>query len=260
MAKSPERHLSEVLERIKQIQEISQPQGVYIGELNGHVTNLISRLDGVVAYPLCQAGSSSKQTVSDTTLHIDYLVLFESTTTSVQNMSIRLRELLKRHCEHVVLKGVIVQANYKGCTFDYIPAKKVDSCMMELFDSTTRRPVKTNLDVQTMTIRQSAVTDDIILIKRWRDVCIEKKLIPVFPSLYVGLVVMNAITADDHSDLFSNFTRALQFIYNELPRRDFFDPGNPINKVSDLLSAEQKQAIADQALIDLNRSVSQVIF
>lgn len=91
-------------------------------------------------------------------------------------------------------------------------------------------------------VKDSGRTKEIRAIKIWR-----KNHGLDFPSFYLELTVMKALSGCSFNNLASNFMRTLRYISTDLPTASVEDPANTNNMISDDLTQAEKKAIAAQA-------------
>jgi hypothetical protein len=91
-------------------------------------------------------------------------------------------------------------------------------------------------------VKDSGRTREIRAVKIWR-----KNHGLDFPSFYLELTVMKALSGCTFTNLASNFLRALNYIATEFPTAAIEDPANTNNMISDDLTQAEKKTIAAQA-------------
>lgn len=107
--------------------------------------------------------------------------------------------------------------------------------------------IKTNVWRHINAIASSGCTDEIRIIKLWRD---RRQL--DFPSFYLELAVWNSLQGCRRGDTAANVATALRFLAALFPTLNLIDPSNTNNVVSDDLTAAEKFKIAAAARVSLN--------
>ncbi len=72
-----------------------------------------------------------------------------------------------------------------------------------------------------------------------------------FPSFYLELVVLHALSGSRKGDLANNVLKVLSFLAGDFAGTRFQDPANSANWISDDLDATEKRAIKHQAASSL---------
>lgn len=91
-------------------------------------------------------------------------------------------------------------------------------------------------------VSASGRTNEIRLTKIWKDL---RGL--NFPSFYLELMVIDALKGRMQGQLASNFWEVLRFLCQDFIGRIYYDPANTNNRISDDLTAQERQAIATAA-------------
>jgi hypothetical protein len=101
---------------------------------------------------------------------------------------------------------------------------------------------KTNIDTHIGIVKNSGRIVEIAATKVWRA---EHNI--DFPSIFLELVVINALKGHLQNDIDKNFLHVLDYIKNNIQTISIADPANTNNIISDDLSAHEKMSIAKQA-------------
>lgn len=127
---------------------------------------------------------------------------------------------------------------------DIVPARRQGPTGQ--FHSLYRRKAQswtqTNVISHINTVRNSGRAEEIMIVKAWRE---QKRL--VFPSFYLELVTIEACRGRKVGDLSENVWATLAYIRDNIQTAVFIDPANTNNRISDDLSATEKQALAHAA-------------
>ena len=108
---------------------------------------------------------------------------------------------------------------------------------------------KTNIQTHINLIRGSRRTEEIRVVKLWRD-----QWGLAFPSIYLELAALEALHGEPIGRLSENVTDVLRYLSARLTATRIVDPANTNNVISDDLSISGKQAIAAAAQRALNGS------
>lgn len=127
---------------------------------------------------------------------------------------------------------------------DIVPARRQGPTGQ--FHSLYRRKAQTwtqtNVISHINTVRNSGRAEEIMIMKAWRE---QKRL--TFPSFYLELVTIEACRGRKVGDLSSNVLATLAYIRDNITTAVFIDPANTNNRISDDLTAAEKQALANAA-------------
>jgi hypothetical protein len=96
-------------------------------------------------------------------------------------------------------------------------------------------------------VRDSGRTCEIRFMKLWRD---QRGL--TFPSFYLEMSVIEALANRPVDNPAANIREALEYLRDHFRYRRIFDPVNPNNIISDDLTQNQKNLVADAARATLN--------
>ena len=197
---------------------------------------------------LCEtklSGSRAKGTAIDIATDLDLFISLSSITTNT------LKEIYNSLFKLVVSKGidarkqnVSIGVTYNGCKVDLVPAKRQSqhgndhSLYRRKADSWT----KTNIDKHISNVRNSGRQNEIIALKIWRE---NHGL--EFPSIYLETLAIDALQGKPLNAPAENFIYLLGYIRDNITSKVVYDPANSNNKLSDDLSASEKNLLAQQA-------------
>jgi hypothetical protein len=103
---------------------------------------------------------------------------------------------------------------------------------------------KTNVDTHIRTVAASGVTNEIRVLKLWRN---QKQL--DFPSFYLELSVIRALQLNPGGSLSSNVWNALLYLQDKFEAARIVDPANTNNIISDDLNNTERQRISHAATL-----------
>ena len=141
-------------------------------------------------------------------------------------------------------QNVSIGVSYNGAKIDLVPGRvqtgyyNYHSLYLNRQDSWTQTNVKLHID----RISQSNRIDEIRAIKIWRNLHNLE-----FPSFYLELTVLNALSGRSTSNLAQNVLAVLHYLETSFQTARVEDPANTNNIISQDLTAAEKWAIAEQA-------------
>ncbi|TCR76781.1 nucleotidyltransferase [Rhizobium sp. BK376] len=129
---------------------------------------------------------------------------------------------------------------------DVVPARRHGPTgeFHSLFRRKAETWTQTNVVTHINEVRNSGRTEEVMVIKAWRE---HKSL--TFPSFYLEMVTIEACRGRKVGDLAENVWATLAYIRDNITRAVFIDPANTNNRISDDLTAAEKQALATAASV-----------
>jgi hypothetical protein len=127
---------------------------------------------------------------------------------------------------------------------DVVPARRQGPTgqFHSLYRRKTQSWTQTNVISHINAVRNSGRTEEIMIVKAWRE---QKRL--TFPSFYLELVTIEACRGRKVGDLSENVWATLAYIRDNIKTVVFIDPANTNNRISDDLTAGEKQDLANAA-------------
>jgi hypothetical protein len=145
-------------------------------------------------------------------------------------------------------RNVSLRIRLDDTNLDLVPARRhphsSDHTLWQLRRSTWLR---TNIQEQIRFVRRSGFLDQILALKIWR-----RRHALRFPSFYLELAVIHALSHSDPLSPSAAFLHLLHFLSSDFPSTTLTDPANSSNLLSDLLSPPEKLAIAQTARASLS--------
>lgn len=141
-------------------------------------------------------------------------------------------------------QNVSIGATVNGFKLDLVPAKRQSSHGNDhsLYKSKSNSWTKTNISKHINLVKHSNRLAEIKLTKIW------SRLHGLdFPSLLLELVVIDALKYAKVGDIDNNFAKVIIYLRDSFSGRQFVDPANGNNIVSNDLSALDKALISSQA-------------
>ncbi|EOX3959676.1 hypothetical protein ACM9ER_003087 [Vibrio alginolyticus] len=141
-------------------------------------------------------------------------------------------------------QNVSIGIDYNSVQIDLVPAKRQSQYGNDhsLYVSKKNTWTKTNVETHISQVANSGRLEEIKLTKIWRN---NNNL--DFPSFYLELLVIDALSNCRRGDLANNFMRVLIFIALNLKNKVYMDPSNTNNCISDQISSSVKEQIARKA-------------
>jgi hypothetical protein len=203
------------------------------------------------------SGSFAKGTAVHGGTDIDLFASLTSTlTTSLKDIYDSLFNALSGARYLARRQNVSIGIKVGNWSVDVTPARRQgqSSNYHSLYSNKTGSWLQTNINEHCRLVSQSGRLDEIRLIKIWRN-----RFGLDWPSFYLELFVLNALSGARQGNLQANLLTALQATADTIATRRFIDPSNTNNVVSDTLNANGKAALVQAALNALN-SAWNVVF
>ena len=118
-----------------------------------------------------------------------------------------------------------------------------------LYNSITNTCLETKTQTHTDLILKSNRIEEIQAVKIWRTLAGLK-----FPTMYLELTVLNALFNRKKYRLEKNFLNVMDYLMDTFLEDTVTDPANSKNLSSDLLTGEEKKAVARAAKIARNQA------
>jgi hypothetical protein len=217
------------------------------------IVEIVTAFAGAQLQQLLKSGSSAKGTAVRGTSDIDLFISLKSDTTySLADIYNMLDSKLKSNGIATRRQNVSIGITYNSLDIDLVPGKiqsgysNYHSIYVSKKDTWMQTNVKANIDLVTSSNRIS----EIILGKIWR------KLHALdFPSVYLELTFIQALKHKSNGDVANNFYAALQFLRDTFIENAIIDPSNSNNKISETLTATEKNLIKAAATESLSKKI-----
>jgi hypothetical protein len=134
--------------------------------------------------------------------------------------------------------------HFNGHQIDIVPAKKRpgNTNYHSLYISKQDTWTQTNVVEHANIVKSSGRITEIVLLKIWR-----KLHGLTFPSIYLELIVLEALKGQKRFDIGNNFWLPLHYLRDEFIDKTLIDPCNSANILSDDLYKYEKNYIRKQA-------------
>lgn len=228
-----------------------------------HYSNSISQLKDVLRawasscfVEIVNSGSRAKGTAISLASDVDYLVSLTSNCNEnsggLKSIYDSLHSTLSSKYQNTRKQNVSVRINLSGLEVDVTPARKQSGNTNDhsLYVSKSDTWKQTNIQKHITDISQSGRTNEIKLLKIWREL---NKL--DFPSIYLEYLVINSILLNKSKDI-NSLAGNVWCVLIELAKdagnplfARIVDPANSSNILSDLLSQTEKNKIINAAKI-----------
>lgn len=211
-----------------------------------NLTSLIKRWAGNYLREIKLSGSSAKNLVVSGEADTDLFISLKSDTQEdLKTIYTSLANILQQNYYPVTKRMVAIQTSSSGLKIDLVPGK-VQSGFQNwhsLYNSDTGNWLQTNIDAHINTILNSGRQDEIRAMKIW---CQNHSL--KFPSIYLELIVLEALYNRNKGQLSSNVWTTLEYLRDSFQNKRIVDPSNTNNVLSDYaLNKNQKELIARKA-------------
>ena len=190
------------------------------------------------------SGSYAKGT--NTSLSSDFDI-FVSFTSNLNKTNKEIYELLEQKLKEkykVRRQNVSFGININNNNVDVVPGKNHSGNTNDHWLYSTKRDsyFQTNIYKHISLIAHSNRTKEIKITKIW------SKLHNLeFPSIYIELIVLEAIKGCNIDELDLNFQKILKYLYENIENLRIVDPANTNNIISDSLTKQEKKLIAQKA-------------
>jgi hypothetical protein len=192
------------------------------------------------------SGSFSKGTANASGTDIDlFISVSENVTETLNEIYDKLDNALKADGYITRRQNVSINITVGGHSVDLVPAKRLNFMMEDhwLYRRKVDSRTKTNVAVHALTVAHSGRTEEIRVLKLWRD-----QWGLDFPSFYLELVALRALgTFSTYGDLARNVSKVFDFLRDDFVFARIVDPANTNNIISDDLTLKEKQRISAAA-------------
>ncbi|NBG64524.1 nucleotidyltransferase family protein [Acidiluteibacter ferrifornacis] len=146
-------------------------------------------------------------------------------------------------------QNVSIGIKTNGLDIDLVPGKIHSGYKNyhSLYLSKKNSWTQTNIDLHIQNVTNSGRQDEIMLTKTWKD-CHNLK----FPSIYIELVVIQALKYKTKGQLEKNFISVLEYLRDSFVGTKFTDPANTNNVISDMIFKYQQENIKKAAKSSLD--------
>jgi hypothetical protein len=227
-------------------------------QVRGMLLPVLQRWGGQYIRSIEPSGSFAKGTAVRSGTDIDLFVSLHSTTpNSLKEIYDSLFSALSNAGLQPRRQDVSVGLRLSGAyDVDVVPARHqgIPGHDHSLYTSRRNSWMQTNVSQHISVVRQSGRLDEIKLIKIWRN---RRGL--DFPSFFLELAVIRALSGRRSNTLGANVVAALEFLRDHLPSARIIDPANSNNAISETLTTAQKLAIAANARASLNGTWEQLL-
>jgi predicted nucleotidyltransferase len=205
-----------------------------------------------------QSGSFAKGTAVKGGSDFDIFVSMKSTLThlTLEEIFNSLKSTLDKTRFQATTQNVSLGVTVGAWHVDIVPGRQQSptSDYHSLYKARQNTWTQSNIQLHIDTVVNSNCIDEIKLTKIWRNL---RKL--DFPSFYLELVVIEALSYTRLTSLADKFFMVLKYLANSFVTATFVDPSNTNNIISDDLTVLQKNAIADEASLSLGQTTWQNI-
>jgi hypothetical protein len=206
---------------------------------------MIRRWGGNAIEQIKPSGSFAKGTAIRSGTDIDLFISLSSTTSdTLQQIYEKLHEQVRLSGYTPKQQNVSVGLRVGSYDVDLVPGKRQSYLGQDhsLWRRRAKTWTKTNVDTHIRLISTCGFTNEIKLLKLWRN---QKQL--DFPSFYLELSVIRALAENRPSGLSNNVWSTLAYFRDKFTNARVVDPANTNNIISDDLAVAEKQRIASAA-------------
>lgn len=192
------------------------------------------------------SGSFAKGTANKSGTDIDlFISLLSSTTNTLEEIYESLFSSMQSSGYSPKRQNVSINIQVNGYSVDLVPAKRQDNYSSDhsLFRRRANTWTKTNIQKHINLVRERNRLQETRIIKLWRN----QHGID-FPSFYLELVVIDAVSGRRSNDLSRNVMSVFSYLRDTFPTARFVDPANTNNIISDDLSVSGKGNVKAAAI------------
>jgi hypothetical protein len=198
---------------------------------------------------LDNSGSYAKGTAILDNSDLDLLIsLTSSCTYAMKEVYNSLFLYLKNTNYQPRKKRVSIGINYRGLDIDLVPAKRQTQYGNDhsLYNNQKDTWLKTNIYKHISLVARSSRIEEIKIMKIWRN-----KYFLDFPSFYLELVVLHVLNNQPMGQIANNIWKVLQYLASSFINASFVDPANNSNIISNGLTQQEREKIANYARFSL---------
>lgn len=205
------------------------------------VKNEIRKWAGEQLSEIKLSGSCVKKTAIKGKADCDLFISLKSNTTNTLS---EIYNLLDSHISNAGYntrrQNVSIGIKTNGLDIDLVPGKIHSGYKNyhSLYLSKKESWTQTNIDLHIQNVINTGRQEEIIATKIWKD-CHNLK----FPSIYIELVVIQALKNKNKGQLEKNFITVLEYLSDSFLNNKFTDPANTNNVISDMIFKYQKEEI-----------------
>lgn len=222
-----------------------------------NLKSILTHWAGLFLIDIKESGSIAKGTAVHPSSDIDYIVsLSHKCDCSLQSIYESLYETLEKNYSNIRKQNVSIRISQNNFKIDITPARQQYGYINRhsIYVSKKNSWTKTNIQEHINIVSNSGRTDEIKLLKIWR----EKNNLD-FPSIYMEILLIKEILYNKSKSinfLAENFFFILKSFAKHQNNPLFYqiqDPANTNNILSDLLDSNQKRKIIYQAQNDIKK-------
>lgn len=213
------------------------------------------------------SGSRAKDTAISLASDVDYLVSLSSgcneNSGGLKSIYNSLYSKLSANYQNIRKQNVSVRINLNGLEVDVTPGRKQsgNTNNHNLYVSKSDTWKQTNIQKHIIDIKNSGRTNEIKLLKIWREL---NKL--DFPSIYLEYLMINNVLLNKPKDA-NNLADNVSYALTELAKDSsnplyarVVDPANTSNVLSELLNETEKTKIINTAKLAIRSNWNQVFY
>lgn len=214
-------------------------------QVQAQVAPTVKRWGGQFVMSMEPSGSFAKGTAVRTGTDIDlFISLSSNTPDTLAQVYNSLFIALTQAGYQPKRQNVSLNIRVGAYDVDMVPAKRQSQFGADhtLYSNRSGSWLQTNVGKQIAQVSGSGRLDEIRLLKIWRN---RRGL--DFPSFYLELAVIRALSGARQGNLAANIVTALEFLRDQLANARIIDPANTNNVISDTLDAAGKRVVSAAA-------------
>lgn len=217
-----------------------------------NIKSVINEWAGGQLVSIKKSGSSAKGTAVHGIADFDIFISLKSNTTQT------LKELYNLLDTFVSSKGYVTKRQnvalgitVSDLKVDLVPGKIQEGYQNyhSIYSSKNDTWMQTNIDLHISKVVNSSRQEEIILTKIWKNIHGLK-----FLGIYVELTVLEALKGKAYGDITNNFLRVLEYLRDNFVNATVIDPANTNNKISEMLTLQEKHLVSSQARVSRSQT------
>lgn len=205
-------------------------------QIASNIRPIIKKWSGEYFKEIYLSGSLAKGTANKSSNDIDLLISLKANPIPLKKIYNSLFLYMQGAGYYPKKQNVSINITVNGYDVDLVPARMQDSISQNhsLYCRKKDEYIKTNVHKHIELVRNSGYTNEIRIVKLWRD---QNKV--DLPSFYLEMIVMSALK-DSNTRISDNILKVFKYIKDNFYNTRVIDPANTNNIISDNLTADEK--------------------
>lgn len=241
MPKEKIKTLEQYLRKHLELQEIAPVQTKYLEITQQKIEHALKEgIDGTLTF--FAGGSIFKNTAIREAYDLDLVVYSSSNSKEeIQNFNSMVGKVLQKKVKKARQKSIGWEIALKGFFHvNVIPAILKDNKNKNayFYNADAKKIIETNLELQSSYVKNSERTDAIRLMKLWK----KRREVPI-KNFLLEIIVIEACKGIGRTQLEKQMIRILEYLRDQILTKEFVDPVNQNNVITDAVGKEDKEKI-----------------